>query len=138
MKLLILLLCMLFSASTVPTATLTIEIANVRTGSGKLWFALFRPGEKFVDSKPNIHKIVEVKSVANQIAVFQLEPDRYAMAVYHDLNANDVLDKNFLGIPKEPYGFSRDFRPRFSPPSFEDCAFDLPANGAKIVVKLTN
>ena len=30
----------------------------------------------------------------------------YAIKLYHDTNMNQALDKNFLNIPKEQYGFS--------------------------------
>lgn len=132
------LICILVSWTSEPTAMLKVEFTNVKNGKGKLWIAIIKPGEKFGEGKPGIFKILEVKSKANQIATFQIEPGRYALAVYHDLNANDVMDKNFVGIPREPYGFSRDFRPKFSAPSFEDCAFELPAAGKDISVKLTN
>jgi len=43
-------------------------------------------------------------------------PDgEYALMVYHDENENGRLDKNFIGIPKEPVGFSNGYRPRSSP-----------------------
>ena len=121
-----------------PSITLKVEVTNVKNGHGKLWFAVFKPDEKFGEGKPNIYKILEVKSTADQSATFQLAPGKYALAVYQDLNKNDVLDKNFIGIPKEPYGFSNNFRPKFSPPKFQDCEFEVPAEGKQISVKLTN
>ena len=51
--------------------------------------------------------------------------DTYALAVFHDENNNGVLDKNALGIPIEPYGFSRNARARFSATPFEDAQFEL-------------
>jgi uncharacterized protein (DUF2141 family) len=41
-----------------------------------------------------------------------------------------------LGIPKEPYAFSRDARGRFGPPSFEDAAFELRDEKAVTTIKL--
>jgi uncharacterized protein (DUF2141 family) len=35
----------------------------------------------------------------------------------------------FLGIPKEPYGFSRDARGKFGPPGFEDAAIEVRDEG---------
>ena len=129
---------LLFSRTTEPTATLQVEITNVRNGNGKIWIAIFKPDEKFGTNKPGIAKIVNVTSADDQTATFELKPGRYALAMYHDLNGNDLMDKNFIGIPKEPYGFSKNFRPRFSAPSFEDCAFELSPGGKTISVKLTN
>jgi uncharacterized protein (DUF2141 family) len=121
-----------------PAASLKVEITNVKSGKGKLLIGIYKPGGKFTDGKPVASKIIEVDSKSNQTATFDLAPGRYALALYHDLNSNNVMDKNLVGIPKEPYGFSRDFRPKFSAPSFEDCAFELPATGKSISVKLTN
>jgi uncharacterized protein (DUF2141 family) len=42
-----------------------------------------------------------------------------AIAVYQDLDSNDVLTKNGLGIPTEPYGFSNNARGTFGPPRFD-------------------
>ena len=128
----------MFSGAKAPLVTLQVEITNVKHDSGKLFLALFKPDEKFGEGRPKIFKVVEVKSDDNQSTEFQVEPGRYALAIFHDLNGNDILDKNFMGIPKEPYGFSKNFRPRFSAPSFEDCAFDLPSTGTDISVKMTN
>ena len=39
-----------------------------------------------------------------------IPPGTYAIAVFHDENANGKLDKNFLGIPCEGYGASNNVR----------------------------
>ena len=46
----------------------------------------------------------------------------YAIKFYHDANMNQILDKNFLGIPKEEYGFSN-CKGCTLPPSFEKAKF---------------
>ncbi|MDD2702268.1 MAG: DUF2141 domain-containing protein [Sideroxydans sp.] len=48
-----------------------------------------------------------------------------AISVYADLNGNGKLDTNFIGIPSEPTGASRDAASRFGPPKFSDAAFDI-------------
>lgn len=35
-----------------------------------------------------------------------LAPGQYAVMAFHDVNGNGILDMNFLGIPREPLGFS--------------------------------
>ena len=49
----------------------------------------------------------------------------YAFTFFHDLNKNKKLDTNFLGIPKEPYGFSNEKKGRFGPPKFKEVSFKL-------------
>jgi uncharacterized protein (DUF2141 family) len=48
----------------------------------------------------------------------------YAVAFFHDRRMNNKMQKNFLGIPQEGYGFSNNVKPRgFGPPSFSDASF---------------
>jgi uncharacterized protein (DUF2141 family) len=47
----------------------------------------------------------------------------YAISIFHDVNKNNTLDKNFLGIPNEGYGFSNNIRPIFRGANFEESKF---------------
>jgi uncharacterized protein (DUF2141 family) len=55
----------------------------------------------------------------------------WAVVITQDLNDNDKLDKNLMGIPVEPYGFSNNVRPKFAPPAFDGCKFMV--NGPRVV-----
>lgn len=59
----------------------------------------------------------------------------YTMACYHDRNGNQKLDKNFMGVPTETYGFSNDARGTFGPPDLEDQRFEVSGT-TRIEVKL--
>ncbi len=52
----------------------------------------------------------------------------YAIAIFHDSNNNKKLDKNWVGIPKEGYGFSNNVFGTFGPPSFQEASFKVKAN----------
>jgi uncharacterized protein (DUF2141 family) len=71
-----------------------------------------------------------------RLVIGGLVPGRYAVSVIHDQNGNGKLDTNLVGLPTEGYGFSRDARGTIGPPGFEAAAFDLPAAGAKQIIKL--
>jgi outer membrane protein len=51
----------------------------------------------------------------------------YALIVYLDENNNERIDKNFIGIPKEPIGFSNRYQPK-GPPVFSSAAFRISEN----------
>jgi uncharacterized protein (DUF2141 family) len=57
-----------------------------------------------------------------------VEPGHYAVAALHDENGNGVLDKNWLGMPNEGSGFSRDATGSWGPPDFDDAMLVLPAD----------
>jgi uncharacterized protein (DUF2141 family) len=59
------------------------------------------------------------------IVIENLEPGKYSFRYFHDENMNEKLDTNWLGIPKEGFGFSNDPKITFGPPSFEKTLFEL-------------
>jgi len=62
------------------------------------------------------------------LVINDLPKGDYAISMYHDKNADGKCNLNFLGVPTEPYGFSNNFRPKFSAPTFTDCQFNLNTN----------
>ncbi len=65
------------------------------------------------------------------------EPGLFAIAAYHDQNANMRFDKNAIGLPAEPWGLSNNPKVRLAPPPIEKTLFEVtPENGAHIVIKL--
>lgn len=66
------------------------------------------------------------------VRIPDLPPGKYAVAAYADNNRNGKQDKNFLGVPKEIYGFSNDARGKFGPPDFAAAEFEI---GDSVVTK---
>jgi uncharacterized protein (DUF2141 family) len=62
-------------------------------------------------------------------------PGTYAVSVLHDVNSNGDLDTNFLGIPKEPLGFSNGAKPKMGPPSFDAAKFTHGSEATKLQIK---
>ncbi len=118
-----------------PKTNLKVEIQNIRVLKGVIRIALFRPGKDFPEGKPIEGKKLDVGS-KNVQTLFSVEPGNYAIAVYHDENGNGKMDKRMFGIPKEPYGFSNDFKPVMSAPKFSDCQFSVGNTGKVISIKL--
>jgi uncharacterized protein (DUF2141 family) len=65
-----------------------------------------------------------------------LPPGRYAVILFHDENGNGKLDKNFWGVPIEPYGFSNDAQGTLGPPGFADAALTLDGGDRTIRISL--
>jgi uncharacterized protein (DUF2141 family) len=80
--------------------------------------------------------IVEVEN-KRAVAVFEGVPyGEYAVKVFHDENGNEKLDTNFVGMPKEKFGFSNDARGRFGPPSYEQARFRFETTEATIEIEM--
>ena len=118
--------------------TLTLNVTNIQHNIGTVRVGIYDPNHGFgtEEEKPTYWKLIPITKTDNQTVAFELPQGRYAVAVYHDLNDNKKLDKNKIGFPKEPYGFSNNFRPKLSRPKFEDCAFELNNSPKIINIKL--
>ncbi|MEO1241411.1 MAG: DUF2141 domain-containing protein [Pseudomonadota bacterium] len=64
------------------------------------------------------------------------ESGDFAMAVYHDRNANGRFDKTGLGLPNEPWGISNNPRVRFAAPHVSRALFQVTNAGATVDIKL--
>ena len=103
---------------------LKIIIKNVKGEEGMVRLALYNSDDHFMKKEL---KGVEVKSTGGEaVAIFKdIAPGRYAISVMHDANDNKELDSNFMGIPKEGFGFSNDAMGMFGPPDFKKASFEM-------------
>jgi len=109
------------------SSTLTLEISNIEKQKGSLVIGLYDKAEVVFPtvSEALRKQTIDVNGTTLSITFDNVADGLYAVAIYHDENSNDVLDKNFLGIPSEGYAFSNNFKPMFSKPKFEDAQFKL-------------
>jgi uncharacterized protein (DUF2141 family) len=66
----------------------------------------------------------------------KLPAGEYAVSLFHDENDNKVLDKNFIGIPKEGIGTSNDAKGSFGSSKFEDAKFAVKAGLKTITIHI--
>lgn len=109
------------------TTPFTLQIHGLAKAEGEVRIAMFDSQEAY--TKEPVHAVVlTVDSTTISWEVDALPFGEYAIAVYHDKNKNGKLDTNFLGIPKERYGFSNNARGRFGPASWSDSNFEVNAS----------
>jgi uncharacterized protein (DUF2141 family) len=82
-------------------------------------------GDKGGPSEDIIDGIIEWVDTESVTYRFEIPAGNYAIGIFIDTNANEALDRNFLQMPTEQYGFSNNAKGRFGPPSFADAAFNL-------------
>ncbi len=114
--------------------TLTVEVTNIQQVSGRMYIGVFKPTNTFPQGPPMTKQSVAVEGRTVH-AMFQLEPGEYAVALYQDVNSNGYIDKRIFGLPKEPYGFSNNVKPRFSTPKFDECKVQI-GDDAKTLISL--
>lgn len=120
------------------TGKLDLEITNIAEVAGSVRIAVYAGEENFLESgKETLERSwAVVQEGPMKIQLEELPFGVFSVAVYHDLNNNDELDTNFMGIPNEPYGFSNDARSKWGPPKFSDARFELNQKHQKMVIQV--
>jgi uncharacterized protein (DUF2141 family) len=115
-------LCLFLSPGAFLSAqsTLTIEIDKLESNKGVVIVDLLDKNEKSVKDQSSV--IADNKCT---IIFKDLKNNQYAIRYFHDENSNEELDTNFLGIPKEGFGFSNDAIGKFGPKDFSEWLFEV-------------
>ncbi|MDC3320916.1 DUF2141 domain-containing protein [Hyphomicrobiales bacterium] len=97
-------------------------------------------GKAKVNKKLNSEKVLTgaVTKITNNKAQikFDIPFGSYALSGFQDFDNNGVMSGNFLGIPKEPFGFSNDARGKFGPPKWNDAVFIFNTSNQEVTLKL--
>ena len=119
-------------------ATLTVHVENVRRG-GLVRLGLYDE-KSYPDDNAKPVAFADVPAVEGEtvITLCAVPPGIYAIETYQDVNANGKMDLTWLGLPLEPYGFSRDAYPILSKPAFSKVKFTLAAGAQSQTVHLQN
>ena len=105
---------------------LTINIERIEVLEGDIRIGVFNTSEKFLKQGETFRNyIIPVKNTTETIIINDLPKGEYGFILYHDINADGKMNRNFIGIPKEPFGFSNNVKPKFAKPTFEECKFLL-------------
>ena len=108
------------------TVSLQVSVENIKSIKGNIEIGVFNKGDRFLE-KGQAYKFYSIKVLESTevITIKNLPKGDYAVSLYHDKNSDGICNRNFVGMPKEPYGFSNNFKPKFSAPAFEDSKFSL-------------
>ncbi len=119
-------------------ASLRVEIRNLRNDRGIVRCAVFDSAAGFPGKLERAVAGLAVTARDGQARCDfgELAPGRYAVAVFHDENANGKFDLKLYGVPKEGYGASNNPKPRVGPPRFDDAHFEHGERGSDLQIEL--
>ena len=118
---------------------LTVHLTGIKSpGEGRLVFLLYANEDGFPKEHEKAYRKALIADFASSASYTftALPKGTYAVVVMQDKNENKRLDKNFMGIPKEPVGVSN--MEGFGKPSFDKSAFELTNEGKTIEVRFMN
>jgi uncharacterized protein (DUF2141 family) len=116
-------------------APLEVEVTNVTQARGHIHVDVCTE-KTFVTS--NCAYVADAPATLGTtiVTVPNVPPGHYAVQVFHDRDSNGHVNRNFLGIPTEPVGFSNDAPTRLAPPKYSDAVFEHGAASQRIRLKL--
>ncbi len=126
----------LVCAETADTADteLRVEVTGLKSDQGDVIVALYNSPKGYTDH-PYKTYYANINNDKCEWVMKGLPRGEYAVILVHDENGNHHMDKNFLGMPKEPYAFSNNVKAHLHAPPFSDTKF-LVDNG-ETLVKIT-
>lgn len=102
---------------------LRIHVDGFRNTKGNLGTVLFKSPDGWPEDLNKTFRSGPAPiNKATRTAVAEwpnIPPGNYAIAAIHDENSNHHLDRNFIGIPKEGFGFANNPHVTLSAPSFK-------------------
>ncbi len=116
---------------------LTLRFEGIEKTGGTVRLALYGSRSDFMqEDKAVLYNFKADKQGTVEGKIEDLPAGSYAFAVFLDENNNKKLDKNLVGVPTEPYGFSKIPPSKWRLPTWEEVRFELGANNQTLLVKL--
>jgi len=112
--------------------TITVIIKDIKTPKGQILMGIYKDDVSF-DKEIPYKKVQAFKTKINngrlEVEV-KLEPGKYGISLMDDENFNGKMDYNFIGIPKEGFGFSNYYHTGLSKPKLNSFEFEVFDNFA--------
>ncbi len=117
------------------TGVLVVEFEDLQAATGEIEITIFDKKTRFLRKNKSMEKKrIRVEGDKVYAEFYDLPYGTYAIASYHDINANKKFDRTFMGLPKEPYAFSQKFSSKLRKPKFKEVAIQV--NAPKNIVKM--
>lgn len=101
-----------------------LTVAGLRSDRGKVRVGVFNEPASWL-KKAAASQVLDIEGRRAEGLLEHLPFGEYGLAVYHDENGNGKLDRNFVGMPREPYGFSNNARRAVGAPAWEKARFTV-------------
>jgi uncharacterized protein (DUF2141 family) len=118
--------------------SLQVSISGASSDTGSIRILVFSKPSGFPDQVKQAVRSISLPPKSGK-AIFKLTDlpaGTYAIGVIHDLDNNGKLSTNAVGYPTEKFGFSKNPKVYFGPPSFEKAAFVLGKTAVSLEISL--
>jgi len=130
-------LLLLLPAAVINAQDVEVTITGIRNTKGQMGIGVFRDNESFKKEQTYRDLQFAKKDVSSgEMKVrFDLPPGTYGLALVDDENEDGEMEYNFVGVPKEGFGFSDYYEKGLKKPKFDSFSFTLE-KGQKKSIKI--
>ena len=118
---------------------ISVSIKDIKTPNGQILMGIYKDDISF-DKELPYKKVQAFKTKISNgtlLVEVKLEPGKYGISLMDDENFNGKMDYNFIGIPKEGFGFSNYYHTGLTKPKLKSFAFEVIENkNTKVEVKM--
>jgi len=110
-----------------------VTITGIKSDKGQIAIGVFKDDETFKKEKAfrDLKFVKKDISDGMMMVKFSLEPGIYGLSLLDDENSNGKMEYNFLGIPKEGFGFSDYYHTGLTKPKFDAFKFSIEKDQTK-------
>lgn len=114
-----------------------MRFEGIEKAGGMVRLALYdNPADFMVEKKAVLYNFKVDKKGTLEATLENLPVGSYAFAVFLDEDNNMVLDKNLVGVPTEPYGFSKTPDSKWRLPTWDEVKFEHSQSNKTLIVAL--
>jgi len=117
---------------------LIIQVGQLKSNQGEVAVTLYpSDSHRFMAPRGKLMRVrVKATTPVTNACFYLPQPDTYAVAVYHDVNANRDFDRNVVGLPDEGFGFSNNPPTKIGVPTFEAARFRAGAGDTTLRIRM--
>ncbi len=129
-------LLLLLPAPIIDAQDVEVTITGIRNTEGQMVLGVFRDDESFRKEKSYRELRYTKKDVSDgEMKVqFTIPPGTYGISILDDETGDGIMQYNFLGMPKEGFGFSDYYHTGLKLPKFDAFKFDLAEGQKKSII----
>ncbi|MFM9985948.1 MAG: DUF2141 domain-containing protein [Flavobacteriales bacterium] len=126
--------------STVPTKlpALSVCLDMASANDTHTIITIYRKQDIFLQRTSCFKELDCVFASGQECVSIEMPYGMYAIAVFNDMNGNNLLDKNLLGMPAEGYGFSSMKGAIIRVPHYLDCQFEFNELNTNCSISMRN
>ncbi|MFH0843756.1 MAG: DUF2141 domain-containing protein [Bacteroidota bacterium] len=129
------LLVFAFHLSSLNGQNVEVIIKGIKSEKGQILIGVFKDQETFHTEEAFLSKSFPKTGVVNREMKVHLtlEPGTYGLTLLDDENMSSLMEYNFIGIPKEGFGFSDYYHTGITKPKFDQFKFTIKENGKQTI-----